>query len=102
MFVIVYNIDNTVKCYINIQLYLFKYEPKFLCCRTAILKQIFLLDEIFVYCDDTNISKISNLFEYLKTKFNFVLIITHYDQLKKYVNTELIIQKDCDSYICVK
>lgn len=80
-----------------------------ICCRIAINKinkniktNFFILDEIFVYCDDTNISKISNLFEYLKTKFNFVLIITHDNQLKKYVDTELIIQKDCDSYICVK
>jgi DNA repair exonuclease SbcCD ATPase subunit len=51
-------------------------RPNFLC-----------LDEGFGSLDGENIANMSSAFDYLKTQFDFVLIITHLDSIKDYTDS---------------
>jgi DNA repair exonuclease SbcCD ATPase subunit len=50
-------------------------RPNFLC-----------LDEGFGSLDGDNIANMQSAFNYLKTQFNFILIITHLDSIKDYTD----------------
>lgn len=69
-------------------------------CRLAIDKiskqtktNFFIIDEIFAYSDDTNISKVALLFNYLKKVYDWTIVITHNDQIKNYVDAEITVKK---------
>lgn len=72
-------------------------------CRLAIDKiskktktNFFIIDEIFAYSDDNNITKVAQLFSYLKKVYDWVLVITHNDQIKNYVDREINVDKMAD------
>jgi DNA repair exonuclease SbcCD ATPase subunit len=61
-----------------------------------------ILDEIFAYNDDNNIMLTKQLFNFMREHYNWVLVITHNDQIKRYTNDEINIErKDGFSYINV-
>jgi len=43
----------------------------------------FIIDESFKYCDENFISKLPNLFEYMKKYFDWVIVISHDDKIIK-------------------
>jgi DNA repair exonuclease SbcCD ATPase subunit len=51
-------------------------------------------DEIFTFADDNGIQKIGQLFEYIRSRFDFALVISHNDSVKKFCDTSLQIKKD--------
>jgi len=62
-------------------------KPTFLC-----------LDEGFGTLDDENIANIEGAFEYLKSQFDFVIVISHIDVIKDYLDTYLPIEVDDMGY----
>ena len=46
--------------------------------------------------DSDNINSVYNLFQYLKTQFQFTLIVSHVDSMRDAVDTLLEITKDTD------
>jgi DNA repair exonuclease SbcCD ATPase subunit/DNA repair exonuclease SbcCD nuclease subunit len=59
----------------------------------------FIIDEGFAFCDDQSIPKISNLFAYMRQIYDFVIIISHDEQIKMYTDMNLQIKhKDGYSY----
>jgi DNA repair exonuclease SbcCD ATPase subunit/DNA repair exonuclease SbcCD nuclease subunit len=59
----------------------------------------FIIDEGFAFCDDQSIPKISNLFTYMRQIYDFVIIISHDEQIKMYTDMNLQIKhKDGYSY----
>ena len=62
-------------------------------------KSTFLvIDEGFGTLDDENITNIEGAFEYLKNQFDFVVVISHIDVIKDYLDTYLPIEVDDDGY----
>lgn len=60
--------------------------------RNKLFKSNFLvIDEGFVYCDETKIVKLEDLLKYLETIFEFVLIVTHDSTLASYTKTNSIV-----------
>ena len=58
------------------------------------------MDESFSFCDDNGISKISNLFDYMKELYDWIIIVSHNDQIKTYTDFDLNIERKNDaSYI---
>lgn len=53
-----------------------------------------VIDEGFGVLDSDNLNSLSLLFDYLKTKFDFTLIISHVDQIRDYVDKIININKD--------
>jgi DNA repair exonuclease SbcCD ATPase subunit/predicted MPP superfamily phosphohydrolase len=53
-----------------------------------------IIDEGFGVLDVEHMSSIYNVFNYLKTKFDFVIVISHLDWLKDLVDTHLEIKKE--------
>lgn len=51
------------------------------------------LDEIFTFADDMAIQKIHHLFDYIRNNFEFALIISHNDSIKKYCDVSFDIEK---------
>ena len=51
------------------------------------------IDEGFGNLDSENINSLSMLFDYLKTEFDFVIIISHIDIMKDMVNNLIEINK---------
>ena len=61
----------------------------------------FIMDESFTFCDDQGISKVSSLFEYMRELYDFVIVVSHNDQIKMYTDVDLRIgKKDGYSYVC--
>lgn len=59
----------------------------------------FIIDEGFAFCDDQSIPKISNLFGYMRQLYDFVIVISHDEQIKMYTDMSLPIKhKDGYSY----
>ena len=50
--------------------------------------------------DSENINSVDNLFQYLKTQFQFTLIVSHIDSMRDAVDTLLEIKKE-DGYSSV-
>ena len=53
-----------------------------------------IIDEGFGVLDAENLSQMSTLFTYLKTSFDFVLIVSHLDALRDMVDKHIEITKD--------
>jgi DNA repair exonuclease SbcCD ATPase subunit len=53
-----------------------------------------ILDEVFAYCDDNAVDNLPKLFEYLRTKYDFVFVITHNEQIKQYVDMSINVTKN--------
>ena len=58
------------------------------------------IDEGFGTMDSENINSVDNLFQYLKTQFQFTLIVSHIDSMRDAVDTLLEIKKE-DGYSSV-
>ena len=58
------------------------------------------IDEGFGTMDSENINSVENLFQYLKTQFQFTLIVSHIDSMRDAVDTLLEIKKE-DGYSSV-
>jgi exonuclease SbcC len=54
---------------------------------------IFVVDEMLSTMDDNNKNNISSLFEYLKTQFDIVIIISHLDEIKSSVDKIIQLSK---------
>ena len=54
------------------------------------------IDEGWGTMDSDNINSVYNLFQYLKTQFQFTLIVSHVDSMRDAVDTLLEITKDSD------
>jgi DNA repair exonuclease SbcCD ATPase subunit len=60
----------------------------------------FIMDESFSFCDDSGISKISNLFEYMRELYDWIIVVSHNDQIKTYTDIDLCVEtKDDFSFI---
>ena len=60
----------------------------------------FIMDESFSFCDDVGIYKISNLFDYMKKIYDWIIIISHNEQIKTYTDIDICIEKKGEfSYI---
>lgn len=60
-------------------------------------------DEIFTFADDTAIQKIHYLFDYIRNHFEFALVISHNDSIKKYCDVSFDIMKENGfSKICIE
>ena len=59
------------------------------------------IDEGFGTMDSENINSVENLFQYLKTQFQFTLIVSHIDSMRDAVDTLLEIKKE-NGYSSVK
>ncbi len=53
-----------------------------------------LLDEGFTSLDKNRLKQTRNIFEYLKTRYQFILVITHLEQLESYFDQKLEITLD--------
>jgi len=54
---------------------------------------VFIMDEMLSTMDDTNKNNISVVFEYLKTQFDIVVIISHVDEIKSSVDKIIQLSK---------
>lgn len=60
----------------------------------------FIIDEAFAFCDEQGISKIANLFAYMRKIYDFIIVVSHNEQIKAYTDIDLPIQiKDGFSYV---
>ncbi len=53
----------------------------------------FIIDEAFSYCDEISMSKIAKLFEYMREMYDFVLVISHNEQIKAYTDYDLRVEE---------
>lgn len=51
-------------------------------------------DEIFTFADDNGIQKIGQLFEYVRSRFDYAIVISHNDNIKKFCDVSLNIKKE--------
>ncbi len=56
------------------------------------------IDEGFGVLDSDNLNSLYQLFDYLKTQFDFILIITHIDAMKDFVDDMIFITKDSNGF----
>ena len=62
----------------------------------------FIIDESFCYCDDVSVTKIPNLFAYMQKMYQFIIVVSHNEQIKSYADMDIqIIQKNDYSYVNV-
>jgi len=54
----------------------------------------FIIDEGFAYCDENSLVKMSKLFDYVRKIFDYVLIISHNEQIKSYTDMDLKIENE--------
>ena len=52
-----------------------------------------ILDELFGVLDADNLNNVSMLMDYLKTQFDFVLLISHIDDIKEIPDVYIDLQK---------
>jgi len=57
----------------------------------------FVIDEAFAFCDDDSISKMQNLFEYMKYLYKYIIVISHNEQIKSYADRDINII-NCDGF----
>jgi DNA repair exonuclease SbcCD ATPase subunit len=61
-----------------------------------------ILDEVFSYCDESAVNRLPQLFEYLKDKYKFVIIISHNEQIKSYTDMTIdVTQENGYSKVCL-
>lgn len=48
-----------------------------------------VLDELFSSFDSSNIEKLTNVFDYMKTKYKWFMVISHNEYIKKWMNSEI-------------
>ena len=66
------------------------------------MDHLLVFDELFTYGDSNAISKVSRLFDYIKGHFDFALIISHNDDIKKFCDVSYDIDKvNGHSKICI-
>jgi len=53
----------------------------------------YIIDEGFAFCDDVSVLKLNNLFMYMKERYDFVIIVSHNEQIKMYTGTNILIEK---------
>ena len=53
-----------------------------------------IIDEGFGSMDNTNLSKISDIFENIINKFDTILLITHKEELKEQINNKITINNN--------
>lgn len=56
------------------------------------ITDFFIIDEAFTFCDDDSISKMQNLFEYMRKIYKYVIIISHNEQIKSYTDTDIVVK----------
>ena len=56
------------------------------------------IDEGFGVLDAENVNSIHLLLDYLRTKFDFILVISHLDVMKDMVDTAIEVQKDAEGF----
>jgi DNA repair exonuclease SbcCD ATPase subunit len=61
-----------------------------------------VIDEGFGTLDSENLTSLYMLFSYLKTQFDFVMIISHIDSMRDVVDTLLEVKKDSEGFSHVK
>ena len=61
-----------------------------------------VIDEGFGTLDNENLTSLYMLFSYLKTQFDFVMIISHIDSMRDVVDTLLEVKKDSEGFSHVK
>jgi DNA repair exonuclease SbcCD ATPase subunit len=49
----------------------------------------FVIDEGFAFCDEQSVPKISNLFGYMRTLYDFIIVVSHNEQIKMYTDMNL-------------
>lgn len=60
----------------------------------------FIIDEGFKQCDYVNIKNVNGLFEKMRNLYDFIIVITHNDDIKSYTDKDIPIEKkDGYSYI---
>jgi DNA repair exonuclease SbcCD ATPase subunit len=60
------------------------------------------IDEGFAAFDTHNINNVRTIFDFLCSKFDFVLMMTHLDHIKQYVDTQINIKKDARGFSNVR
>ena len=61
-----------------------------------------ILDEVFSYCDENAVNRLPQLFEYLREKYTFVIIISHNEQIKSYTDMTIdVVQENGYSKVCM-
>jgi len=60
------------------------------------------LDEGFGVLDAENINNLHAFMEYLKTRFQFILIISHLDSIKDCVDSTIEVKKDLEGFSVVQ
>ena len=60
------------------------------------------IDEGFGVLDAENVNNIYLLFDFLRTKFDFILVISHLDALKDMVDTAVEVTKDAEGFSCIQ
>lgn len=53
-----------------------------------------IIDEGFSYCDNEAVGRLTRLFEYLRGIYEYVIVITHNEQIQKYTDTTIEITKE--------
>ena len=61
-----------------------------------------VIDEGFGTLDNENLTSLYMLFSYLKTQFDFVMIISHIDSMRDVVDVLLEVKKDSEGFSYVK
>jgi len=54
----------------------------------------FIIDEGFAYCDEEATEKIERLFEYMKKKYERVIVVSHNEQIKSYTDVTIEIKRN--------
>jgi DNA repair exonuclease SbcCD ATPase subunit len=58
----------------------------------------FILDEGMGSLDSDNLANMEGAFNYLKTQFDFVMVITHIDTIKDFTDMQIPINVSADGY----
>jgi DNA repair protein SbcC/Rad50 len=53
-----------------------------------------ILDELFNCCDDLNVEKLDSLFDVIKAQYDFVMVISHDDRIKKLYDTTIDVVRE--------
>lgn len=53
------------------------------------MTDFFIIDEGFAYCDEQSIAKITNLFNFMRKKYKYVIVISHNEQIKTYADVDV-------------
>jgi DNA repair exonuclease SbcCD ATPase subunit len=60
----------------------------------------FIIDEGFAFCDSDSITKIEDLFKFMRELYKYVIVISHDDRIKMYADTNIqVTKKDGCSYV---